>query len=548
MDEKTLGFHEMEIDDRILKAIAKLGWINPTTIQERAIPLILEGKDVLLRARTGSGKTAAFAIPLIQKILEKKPSSKEQVIRALVLAPSKELCGQIHKTFLDLTTKCSRQLKVVNISQQMELSAQKPLLMEQPDIIVSTPGRVLAHLKAGNIDIHQCLELLVIDEADVIFSYGYENDIKELLRYLPKVYQAVMASATLTENVVSLKQMTLHNPVILKLEEPELASTNQLFHYHLTAEEEEKAVILYVLLKLNLIRGKTIIFVNSVDKCYRIKLYLEQFGIPSCVLNSELPASMRCHSVNQFNQGVYDLIIASDELVLDDPTVADKKKKGTRNQDSESGVARGIDFQFVSNILNFDFPPSVTSYIHRAGRTARGNNQGCALSFVSLKEKPLLNEVEEHLRECFQQLSDENIIRSYQFKMEEVEGFRYRARDAWKAVTKIAVREARLKEIRQEVLNSDKLKTYFENNPKDLQCLRHDKALHTVRVQPHLANVPEYIIPPSMKGIRIQSNAKRKFNKSNAPSKSKFLKKSEDPLVSLKFSGLKKGKKQGKNK
>lgn len=130
--------------------------------------------------------------------------------------------------------------------------------------------------------------------------------------------------------MIDLKQLVLNNPVILKLEEPELAPTNQLSHYHLAAEEEEKAVILYVLLKLHLIRGKTIIFVNSVDKCYRIKLYLEQFAIPTCVLNSELPAAMRCHSVNQFNGGVYDLIIASDEHALDDPKILDPKKRYVR--------------------------------------------------------------------------------------------------------------------------------------------------------------------------------------------------------------------------
>lgn len=161
------------------------------------------------------------------------------------------------------------------------------------------------------------------------------------------------------------------------MEEPELAPESQLTHYHLYAEEMDKATILYALLKLHLIRGKTIIFVNTVDKCYKIKLFLEQFGIRTCVLNSELPSKIRCHSVNQFNLGVYDIIVASDEKALEQPGEISKDnetKKSKRKKDKESGVSRGIDFQCVANVINFDFPLDVEAYIHRAGRTARGNN------------------------------------------------------------------------------------------------------------------------------------------------------------------------------
>ena len=132
-------------------------------------------------------------------------------------------------------------------------------------------------------------------------------------------------------------------------------------------EQEDKFVLIYGLFKLKLIQGKTIIFVNTVDKCYQMKLYLEQFGIPICVLNSELPTASRCHILAQFNKGIYDVIVASDEKFLIDST--DTKK---REKDTESGVARGIDFQYVSNVINFDFPSDTDSYIHRVGRTARG--------------------------------------------------------------------------------------------------------------------------------------------------------------------------------
>ncbi|KAK5649761.1 hypothetical protein RI129_000790 [Pyrocoelia pectoralis] len=461
-DEKILNFHEMELDDRILKGIAKLGWLSPTLIQERAIPLLLEGKDVLVRARTGSGKTAAFTIPIIQKILTKKHTLTEQEIKALILAPSKELCHQICSVIKDLTIKCSRDIHYVDISPSVDLHVQKPLLVEKPDIIVGTPSRTLQHIRAGNLCLKDTLEIVVIDEADLVFSFGYEDEVKQLLRFLPNIYQAILASATLSEDVKNLKSLVLHNPVTLRLEEPDLAPTSQLSHYHLLAEEIDKASILYALLKLHLIRGKTIIFVNTVDKCYKIKLYLEQFGIRSCVLNSELPAAIRCHSVNQFNENVYDIIVASDEKALEEPgltTSKQKEVKSKRRKDKESGVSRGIDFQHVSNVVNFDFPLDINSYIHRAGRTARGNNEGSVLSFVSVNEKPLLDSIEQHLQKSH---SESKIIKEYQFKLEEVEGFRYRARDAWKAVTRIAVREARLKEIKQEIFNCQKLKVSKE--------------------------------------------------------------------------------------
>ncbi|KAI5639125.1 hypothetical protein NE865_08325 [Phthorimaea operculella] len=199
----------------------------------------------------------------------------------------------------------------------------------------------------------------------------------------------------------------------------------------------------------------------------------------------------------KFNRGRYQIIVASDEkalekpdggLIGDDEQIGRKRKRkqtSKRKKDKESGVSRGIDFQHVSNVINFDFPLDITSYVHRAGRTARGNNQGTVLSFVSIREKPLLDAVEEHLSKSFK---DQKVIQKYEFALEEVEGFRYRSRDAWRAVTRIAVREARLKEIKQELLNCNKLQGYFEENPNDLAALRRDKALHTVKYQARAAD------------------------------------------------------------
>ncbi|XP_063536052.1 probable ATP-dependent RNA helicase DDX56 [Cydia strobilella] len=504
-EEKKVMFHEMELDDRIIKAIAQLAWSEPTLIQETAIPLLLEGKDVLMRARTGSGKTAAFTIPVIQKILHLNNTSKHQCIRALILSPSKELCGQITSVIADLTLKCAREVRCIDISANGDMQTQKALLSDKPDIVVATPSKALAHLKAGNMRLKEDLAMLVVDEADLVFSFGYEDEIKELLGYLPKIYQAVLASATLSDDVLSLKKIVLRNPVTLKLEEPELAAGAKLQHYHVHAEEDDKAAILYALLKLNLIRGKSIIFVRTVDRCYKLKLYLEQFKIGSCVLNSELPAAVRCLSVDQFNRGRYQIIVASDEKALEKPDggilpleerKTNKKQASKRRRDKESGVSRGIDFQHVANVINFDFPLDVDSYVHRAGRTARGNESGSVLSFVSIREKPLMEAVEEHLSAG---VEGKKVLQKYEFALEEVEGFRYRSRDAWRAVTRIAVREARLKEIKQELINCKKLQGYFSDNPGELAALRRDRALHTARAQPHLAHVPDYLLPAALR-------------------------------------------------
>uniref|UniRef100_A0A8C7UNT7 Probable ATP-dependent RNA helicase DDX56 n=1 Tax=Oncorhynchus mykiss TaxID=8022 RepID=A0A8C7UNT7_ONCMY len=490
MATDRLQFHEMGIDDRILKALADLGWAQPTLIQEKAIPLALEGKDILARARTGSGKTAAYAVPVIQRILTSKQNVREQAVRVLILVPTKELGQQVQAMIRQLTAYCARDVRVADISGKADLSAQRPILMEKPDVVVGTPSRVLAHLSAQSLDLQASLETLVIDEADLLFSFGFEADLKSLLCHLPKIYQSFLMSATLSEDVQALKELLLHNPVILKLQGSQLPDSSQLQQYSVQCEEEDKFLLIYTLLKLHLVQGKTLVFVGAVERCYRLKLFLEQFSIPTCVLNSELPVHSRCHIITQFNQGFYDYIIATDEQVLADPTTTARRMQGGMgSKDKEYGVSRGIDFQNVSNVINFDFPTTVESYIHRVGRTARADNPGTALTFISHTELPLLAEVEDALigdnTEC--------ALKPYGFKMEEIEGFRYRCRDAMRSVTKQAVREARLKEIKQELLNSEKLKTYFEDNPRDLQLLRHDKDLHPAVIKPHLKNVPEYL-------------------------------------------------------
>ena len=299
---------------------------------------------------------------------------------------------------------------------------------------------------------------------------------------------------------------------------------------------------------------------GDIDRCYRLKLFLEQFGIKSCVLNSELPVNSRIHVVEEFNKNVYEIIIASDEHEamgeqinsrslknkakiqaeyssieetniqfnagkLDEANSSDlksslseviaedshidpppKKKRGLK-KDKEYGVSRGIDFKNVTCVLNFDLPTSPTSYTHRIGRTARAGRNGMALSFVIPAELyhknqsttfPTTKHDEEILKQITQQQTQNGQkIQPYHFNMSQVNAFRYRMTDALRAITRIGIRAARTRELRQQLLQSAALKRHFEENPQELHHLRHDSDLRAVRVQPHLKHVPEYLMPKS---------------------------------------------------
>ncbi|CDW51936.1 Helicase C and DEAD domain containing protein [Trichuris trichiura] len=515
-DNDSSGFDELNLDYRVLKAIAKLGWKKPTLIQEKAIPLSLAGRDVVARAKTGSGKTAAFAIPLIEKVIQAKQAHRTQCIRGLVIAPAKELASQLCEHINTLAMYASGDVTCVDLIKMDHLSSQKILLRSQPDIIVSTPSKLLDQLKEGNVHLSDTLEFLVADEADMLLSFGYESDLREILRYLPKTYQAFLTSATLNDEVVALKKLLLHNPVVLKLNESQLPSSAQLIQYHVSCTEEEKFVILCAMFKLKLIKGKSIIFLQTIDRCFKLKLFLGFFGVQAVILNSELPVNSRWHIVQQFNKDLYSVLIASDEIVLENPA-HNKRKQATlkcvlrflvfyktsfsrimqiiqyvlsKPQEKESSVSRGIDFNNVSNVINFDFPKTVEEYVHRVGRTARAWNQGTALSFSTERDARYVARVKKVLAK---QVDESEFLKPYRISMEELDGFRYRCLDALHSVTSLAIREARLKEIKEEALKSEKLKSYFAENPRDLQLIRHDKPIQARKGLQHLKHVPDYI-------------------------------------------------------
>lgn len=556
----------------ILSSLASLSLSHPTQVQRDFIPLALSGKDILAGSRTGSGKTLAYAIPIIQSILDLRAKRRlnptgiiNSNLNAIILVPTRELSEQVSVTFRSLCNGMGSEaiIEVTNLSapdgprsKKRSHKTQRLDSGSSPDVLVSTPAKLLSKLRSGSLNLSN-LSFLVLDEADLILSYGHSSDdIKTILSgsgtadgitwRFPNFYQSFLMSATMTEEVAQLQNLVLRDPEILMVKESENELKNLTQFSINISNEQDKFLLVYVIFRLRLIKGKGLIFVNSTDKSYQLKLFLEKFGIRSGVLNSELPFNSRYHAVQEFNRGVFNYLIATDEsgdsrddedeqpdqpveesssLIPTQPveeskldpeaqTTSEKSSKKRKRKASakdrfadrsqDYGVSRGVDFVDVGCVINFDIPPSARCYTHRIGRTARAGRTGISLSFVRstaststnqnvdqqvIKDLATWQRIEEQQRERGSE------IREYKFDMTQVEGFRYRMEDGLRSVTKAAIREARIKEIKNEVMNSEKLKSHFEANPNDLAFLKHDKPLHPTRIQPHMKHVPSYLVP-----------------------------------------------------
>lgn len=521
--DEDCQWDSLNLDPRIIQAVDHLGFKNPTLIQSSAIPLALEERrDIIAKASTGSGKTAAYMIPILQNLLA---AEQEKCVKSIVLVPTRELADQVAQFTEKLLVYSNQKVTVVNLSNNVSDQVLRSLLTNKPDILVATPGKLIQvrqeNVNSKLIDLSKTRHL-VIDEVDLILSYGYMEDLEQLETFLPVKtnLQTFMMSATINDDLNELKSRFCSKPAVLKLNEDESAG-QKLVQYYARTTEFDKFLLTYVIYKLNLIKGKSLIFVNSIERGYRLKLFLEQFGIRCCILNSELPVNSRLHIVEEFNKNVYSLLIATDETsdfaveedegdeqIEDSHNVKEgSSKKSKSKKDKEYGVSRGVDFRNVACVLNFDLPSTSRAYVHRIGRTARAGKAGMALSFVIPESEvgkhrvatlPSAKKDEKVLKKIIKQQQKNGLeINPYQFDMKQVEGFRYRSEDAFRAVTGVAIREARIAELKNELLNSDKLKRFFEENPQDLASLRHDKELHPSRVQSQLKRVPEYLLPAS---------------------------------------------------
>lgn len=589
---------ECALDARVRKALSRLGLVRPTLVQSRAIPLALtSGRDLLVRARTGSGKTLAYCVPVVQKVLTRKElaergeagdgddddDNRGARVSGVILVPTRELCDQVDRVLSDLTYYCSEHVKVAVLSSSSRggkkrkgdaaALKQEALLRDGPDIVVATPAGLVSHVRGGRLDLRRGVETLVVDEADLILSFGYADDVTEIMKSLPKTCQGFLMSATLSPELQALKKVVLHSPAVLKLEEdkddPALRKDGNLLQFYLDLPSKDKYLVLYVFLKLGLLRGKGLFFVNTVDAGYRLKLFLEQFHIRSAVLNAELPARSRLNVIEHFNVGNFDYLVATDESASraggrrgEGGESEKKKKKGgnKRRRDGEYGASRGIDFRGVSFVVNVDLPDGAESYVHRIGRTARGGANGVALTLVDCtkkEEREMLDAIRESqpvkgetrgdggegLKEATSSAQGDMGGAPYEdrrqpspldFDLKEIEGFRYRVEDVSRAVTRVAIREARAAEVKAEILNSERLQSHFEENPADLQLLQHDRrATHVSKVQDHLKHVPGYMLPRGMQvseGVSRKRRKKKTRSQRVAAASGQARNKANDPL------------------
>ncbi|KAG2546187.1 DEAD-box ATP-dependent RNA helicase 16-like [Panicum virgatum] len=515
-EEKEVGFDELGLDEQLKRALRKKGIAKATPIQQEAIPLILEGKDVVAKAKTGSGKTFAYLLPLLHDLL--KLSSEGRICKpapnAFILVPTRELCQQVYNEASSLLEFCTSKLKVVQVTASMSDKDITVALSGPPNILVSTPACVATCISKGIMrgsSIKESLSMMILDEADLLLSYRCEDDLKALIPHIPRSCQSILMSATSSSDVDKLTKLLLHNPFVLTLTEVGRAKDDvipkNVQQFWISCDAKDKMLHILALLKFELIQKKVLIFVNSIDAAFRLRLFLEKFGIRSAVLNAELPQNSRLHIIEAFNARLFDYLIATDDAKTKAEKQTDKENKKEarvsrkhwqQTLDAEFGVVRGIDFKNVFTVVNFDMPPDPAGYVHRIGRAGRANKTGASVSLVSEEESSIFEDIEHMFQEV--ENKDTECISPFPLLTKDaVNSLRYRAQDVARSVTTRDIQEARRQDIKNEILNSEKLKSHFEENPRDLDLLKHDKLLSNKEIPAHLRDVPDYLIDPKTK-------------------------------------------------
>ncbi|ESQ40789.1 hypothetical protein EUTSA_v10013368mg [Eutrema salsugineum] len=372
-EEPHKSFEELGLDSRLIRALSKKGIEKPTLIQQTAIPYILKGKDVVARAKTGSGKTLAYLLPLLHYLFSVSGSKKKLAPSAFVLVPSRELCQQVYTEVASLIELCRVQLKAVQLTSSMPASDMRNALAGLPEILVTTPACIPKCFAEGVLDpaaISDSLEILVLDEADLLLSYGYEDNLRSITSIVPTRCRRLLMSATTSSDVENLKKfLSLHNPVVLTLQEgadKEEPVPSNVQQFWISCSAQDKLLHILALLKLEVVQKKILIFINTIDMGFKLKLFVEKFGIKSAILNGELPQNSRLHILEQFNAGLFDYLIATDDNNQtkekeeakgeDNKENKKNKRRGKPKLDAEFGVVRGIDFKKVHTLLSKTAP------------------------------------------------------------------------------------------------------------------------------------------------------------------------------------------------
>jgi ATP-dependent RNA helicase RhlE len=356
-----LKFSELQLDPTLMRGISDMGFSEPTPIQCAALPPALEGRDILASAMTGSGKTAAFVLPILQRLSR---SSNRPGTRALVLTPTRELAVQVHEHLVDLGRHTG--ITATTVFGGVKPAAQIRALRSGVNVVVATPGRLLDHMQQPWFRIDQ-LEVLVLDEADRMLDMGFLPDIRRILARLPKRRQTMLFSATLPRPIVALSRDLLNQPVRLDIERREAPATG-VRQAALPVPEQLKKDLLLEILRRDV--KTALVFTRTKHRANRLARFLDRAGIPCDRIHGNRSQPQRQSALTAFKTGRIRVLVATDV------------------------ASRGIDVEALPHVINFDVPVQPDDYIHRVGRTARAGTTGDALTFVSPSEEGELRAIE----------------------------------------------------------------------------------------------------------------------------------------------------------
>ena len=362
-----MTFKELQLVEPILKALDKQGYTTPTPIQEQAIPILLEGKDLLGCAQTGTGKTAAFAIPIIQNLYNNiKLRDKQRKVKALVVTPTRELAIQIGDSFTDYGAFTGIRNTVVfgGVKQSKQVAA----LRAGVDVLVATPGRLLDLMQQGIISLRD-IEYFVLDEADQMLDMGFIHDIKKIIAKLPQKRQSLFFSATMPQAIVDLSQKILgdYDKITIKPQQATAEKVKQAVYF---VSKSAKIKLLVHLLNIEIFDA-TLVFSRTKHGANKIVKLLEREGIKAEAIHGNKSQVARQKALNSFKAGTTKILIATDI------------------------AARGIDVDSLSYVVNYDLPNIPETYVHRIGRTGRAGASGLAISFCDREERPYLRDIQK---------------------------------------------------------------------------------------------------------------------------------------------------------
>ena len=365
-------FDTLPLDAKLLRAVADSGYTAMTPIQAKAIPIVLAGQDVMGAAQTGTGKTAAFTLPLLQRMLRHENASASPArhpVRALVLAPTRELADQVAnnvKTYAKHT-----QLRSTVVFGGIDMKPQTAVLKAGVEVLIATPGRLLDHIEAKNCVLNQ-VEYVVLDEADRMLDIGFLPDLQRILSFLPKQRQTLLFSATFSPEIRRLAQSYLQAPVTVEVARPNATASTVEQRFYSVSDDDKRAAVRQLLRQREL--SQAIIFVNSKLGAARLARAFERDGLRTAALHGDKSQDERLKSLAAFKAGEVDLLVATDV------------------------AARGLDIADLPAVFNFDVPFNAEDYVHRIGRTGRAGASGLAVTLVSRGDERLMAEIEKLIR------------------------------------------------------------------------------------------------------------------------------------------------------